>query len=85
MGSRLLWARGDFSFHSSYSDRELEMSPAQGREGWHGEGRGFVVEFGITPIYCAHFCAHPTSKSVIIWGVRIAKAAKEESGKPNKQ
>src|SRR6266700_1542716 len=36
---------------------------------------------GFTPQDCAHFCAHRTSKSVIIWGVPVAKGAEEGRGK----
>lgn len=52
----------------------------------HGRGRWTLgLAPDLPPIQWAHFCAHRTSEAVIIWGIRITKATKEECGKPNKR
>ncbi len=44
-----------------------------------------LIDETISPqVGCAHFCAHRTSKSVIIWCVRVANDNEEGSDKPNK-
>jgi hypothetical protein len=50
-----------------------------------GAGAGLCTPAERTVIHCAHFCAHRTSKSFIIWGVRIANGREEERDKPHKR
>ena len=46
---------------------------------------GAKFTLGFTQIAVPIFVPNPTSKSVIIWGVRIANVREEECGKPHKQ